>query len=106
MPRGRVSYLHVQPAYRSPHRPAKVIDGDAIVVGQLIGLHGMDAPELNERFWWRGQHIGCGTISSAALEALIAGVGVRCEVVEWDRHGRRGLLAQWRRYRPQIGARG
>jgi len=37
---------------------AKVIDGDTIVVaGQLVRLHGIDAPELDQTFWWRGQHI-------------------------------------------------
>jgi endonuclease YncB( thermonuclease family) len=43
-----------------------------------------------ERPDWRapGQQIACGTMSLAALEALIAGVKVRCEVVERDRHGR------------------
>ena len=30
----------------------------------------------------------CGTMALAALEALIAGVKVRCKVVERDRHGR------------------
>ena len=69
--------------------PAKVIDGDTIVVAeQLVRLHGIDAPELDQTFWWRGQQIACGTMSLAALEALIAGVKVRCEVVERDRHGR------------------
>jgi hypothetical protein len=47
-------------------------------------LHGIDAPELDQTFWWRGQQIVCGTMSLAALEALIAGVKVRCEVVERD----------------------
>ena len=69
--------------------PAKVIDGDTIVVaGQMVRLHGIDALELDQTFWWRGQQIGCGTMSLAALEALIAGVKVRCEVIERDRHGR------------------
>jgi endonuclease YncB( thermonuclease family) len=68
---------------------AKVIDGDTIVVAdQLVRLHGIDAPELDQTFQWRGQQIVCGTMSLAALEALIAGVKVRCEVVERDRHGR------------------
>jgi endonuclease YncB( thermonuclease family) len=36
--------------------PAKVIDGDTIVVTeQLVRLHGIDAPELGQTFWWRGQ---------------------------------------------------
>jgi endonuclease YncB( thermonuclease family) len=69
--------------------PAKVLDGDTIIVAeQLVRLHGIDAPELDQTFWWRGQQIACGTMSLAALEALIAGVKVRCEVIERDRHGR------------------
>ena len=69
--------------------PAKVIDSDTIVVAdQLVRLHGIDAPEMDQSFWWRGQQIAHGTMSLAALEALIAGVKVRCEVVERDRHGR------------------
>jgi endonuclease YncB( thermonuclease family) len=58
------------------------------VADQLVRLHGIDAPELDQTFQWRGQQIACGTMSLAALEALIAGVKVRCEVVERDRHGR------------------
>jgi endonuclease YncB( thermonuclease family) len=53
-----------------------------------VRLHGIDAPELDQTFWWRGQQIACGTMSLAALEALTAGVKVRCKVVERDRHGR------------------
>ena len=69
--------------------PAKVIDGDTIVVaGELVRLHGIDAPELDQTFQWRGQQMACGAMSLAALEALIAGVRVRCEVIERDRHGR------------------
>jgi endonuclease YncB( thermonuclease family) len=38
--------------------PAKVIDGDTIVVaGELVRLHGIDAPELDQTFWWRGEHV-------------------------------------------------
>ena len=60
--------------------PAKVIDGDTIVVaGELIRLHGIDAPELDQTFLWRGEPVACGTMSLAALEALIAGVKLRCE---------------------------
>ena len=68
---------------------ARVIDGDTIVVAeQLVRLHGIDAPELDQTFWWRGRHISCGTMALAALEALTAGVSLRCKVVERDRHGR------------------
>ena len=69
--------------------PAKVIDGDTIVMGeQVVRLHGIDAPELDQTFQWRGQQIACGTMALAALEALTAGVKVRCQVIERDRHGR------------------
>jgi endonuclease YncB( thermonuclease family) len=69
--------------------PASVIDGDTIVVaGELVRLHGIDAPELDQTFWWRGRHITCGTMALAALEALTAGTKVRCEAVERDQHGR------------------
>jgi endonuclease YncB( thermonuclease family) len=69
--------------------PASVIDGDTIVVaGELVRLHGIDAPELDQTFSWRGRHIFCGTMALAALEALTAGTKVRCEAVERDRHGR------------------
>ena len=62
---------------------AKVIDGETIVVaGQMIRLRGLDAPELDQTFSWRGHQIGCGTRSLAALEVLIAGVKVRCMGIE------------------------
>jgi len=69
--------------------PAKVIDGDTIVVAeQLVRLHGIDAPELDQSFWWQGQKLMGGMMALAAIETLTAGVKVRCEVVERDRHGR------------------
>ena len=69
--------------------PAKVIDGDTIVVaGEMVRLHGIDAPELDQPFWWRGQQLVGGMMALAALEALTAGVKVRCKAVERDRHGR------------------
>ena len=69
--------------------PARVIDGDTIVVaGELVSLHGIDAPELDQTFWWRGEQVACGMMALAALEALTAGVKLRCEAVERDRHGR------------------
>ena len=74
---------------RSLSGPAKVIDGDTIVVAdQVVRLHGIDAPELDQTFWWRGRCLSCGTMALAALEALTAGLPLRCEVVERDRHGR------------------
>ncbi len=69
--------------------PAWVIDGDTIMVlGERVRLHGIDAPELDQTFWCRGQTLPCGAMALAALEALTAGVKLRCEAVERDRHGR------------------
>ena len=68
--------------------PAKVIDGDTIVVADQLVRSTASTPKRDQTFWWRGQQIACGTMSLAALKALIAGVKVRCEVVERDRHGR------------------
>jgi endonuclease YncB( thermonuclease family) len=68
---------------------AKVLDGDTIVVaGELVRLHGLDAPELDQTFWWRGERIACGMMAMAALEALTAGIDLSCKAVERDRHGR------------------
>ena len=47
--------------------------------GQLVRLHGIDAPELDQTFMWRGQHIACGTNGLGRPEALTAGVKVRFE---------------------------
>jgi hypothetical protein len=52
-----------------------------VVADQLVRLHGIDVPELDQTFWWRSQQIACGTMALAALEALIARVKVRCEMV-------------------------
>jgi endonuclease YncB( thermonuclease family) len=69
--------------------PAKVIDGDTNrVAGKLVRLHGIDAPELDQTFSWRGKQVACGMMALAALEALTAGVELRCEAIERDRHGR------------------
>ena len=38
--------------------PAKVIDGDTIIVAdQLVRLHGIDAPEQDQPLWWHGQKL-------------------------------------------------
>ena len=68
---------------------ATILDGDTIIVaGERIRLHGIDAPELDQTFWWRGQQVACGMMARAALEALTAGVKVRCEGIERDQYGR------------------
>jgi endonuclease YncB( thermonuclease family) len=64
--------------------PAKVIDGDTMVVaGQLVRLHGIDAPELDQPFWWQGQKLMGGTMALAAREALtqLAAMCAACSMV-------------------------
>lgn len=69
--------------------PAVVIDGDTIdVAGERVRLHGIDAPELDQTFWYRGKRLACGEMALAALEALTAGVKLRCEIIKRDRYGR------------------
>jgi endonuclease YncB( thermonuclease family) len=69
--------------------PARVIDGDSIVVaGERVRLHGIDAPELDQSFWCRGEELAGGLMALAALEALVAGVRLRCEMVERDCYDR------------------
>ena len=63
---------------------AKVIDGDTIVVAEE--LHGIDAPELDQTFWWRDQQIACGTISLASLSHSRGQGALRDG--RTDRHGR------------------
>jgi hypothetical protein len=39
-------------------------------------------PPIDGDTWWRGQQLVCGTMALATLEALTAGVDLRCESVE------------------------
>jgi hypothetical protein len=75
-----VSALQVAPECLTD--PANVIDGDPHCRDSWLHRRlraGPDVPVAGPT---------CGTMSLAALEALIAGVKVRCEVIERDRHGR------------------
>jgi endonuclease YncB( thermonuclease family) len=69
--------------------PARVLDGDTIAIAdERVRLHGIDAPELDQTFWCDGKELNCGAMAQAALEALIAGITLRCEAIERDRYGR------------------
>ena len=68
---------------------ATVIDGDTIDIdGERVRLHGIDAPELGQSFWCRGREFDGGAMATAVLEALVAGVDLRCEPIERDCFGR------------------
>jgi hypothetical protein len=50
--------------------PAKVIDGDTIVVAdQMVRLHGIDAPELDQPLWWQGQKLMGGMMGTRSAKS-------------------------------------
>src|SRR5512134_2473786 len=72
--------------------PAKVIDGDTIVVaGERIRLQGIDAPELQQTCTAYGQPWACGRTSAEWLRERLNGRQVECVGHARDRYQR--LLA-------------
>ncbi len=69
--------------------PARVVDGDTIVVdGTRVRLAGIDAPESRQQCW-RPQGVwSCGRIAKAVLVALIDGRAVNCTERGHDRYRR------------------
>ena len=68
---------------------AVTIDGDTIEIrGQRIRLHGIDAPEKDQRCNIGGTAFQIGEWSEVWLEEYIAGREVTCERVGSDRYGR------------------
>src|SRR5262245_29184527 len=69
--------------------PARVIDGDSIVVaGTEIRLYGIDAPEAHQTCQRGGQPWACGTEATKAMRTMVAGREIRCRAREQDRYGR------------------
>ena len=73
--------------------PAKVVDGDTIKVnGELVRLHGIDAPESRQSCertdgaWWR-----CGEAATQALRQQVAGQRVTCKSEKRTRRRNRRL---------------
>ena len=72
--------------------PAKVIDGDTIVVaGERVRLQGIDAPELQQTCTAYGQSWACGRTSAEWLREHLNGRQVECIGHARDRYRR--LLA-------------
>jgi hypothetical protein len=68
---------------------ATVIDGDTLEIhGQLIRLHGIDAPESGQSCERAGQHYRCGQQAALALADRIGQRTVRCEPQGQDRYQR------------------
>lgn len=69
--------------------PARVIDGDSLLVGSAeVRLRGIDAPEGRQTCRRAGGLWPCGEESRRALERAIGGRTVLCSGLERDRHGR------------------
>ncbi|MGO4451025.1 thermonuclease family protein [Phyllobacterium sp. TAF24] len=68
---------------------AYVIDGDTIVLtGKHIRLKGIDAPELAQRCGEVPADYPCGQVARRALDKLISGRAVRCEITGQDKYKR------------------
>ncbi len=69
---------------------AVVVDGDTIEVrGRRIRLHGIDAPELDQKCQGRdGRWLKCGRKARFFLANMLRGRTVTCEGVDTDRYGR------------------
>ena len=72
------------------HAEMSVIDGDSIRDGdRRIRLYGVDAPELRKQCRdGAGRAYRCGDAARAALETLIGGREIGCQVVDTDKYGR------------------
>ena len=68
----------------------RVIDGDTIWIdGTKIRLHGIDAPEANQKCSKKnGRKYRCGLASTQALRTLIGSKPVICKGITYDRYKR------------------
>jgi endonuclease YncB( thermonuclease family) len=77
------------PAFADIEGSARAIDGDTLdFSGQRVRLHGIDAPERNQKCWLGRSEWSCGQASTRALKNLIEGAIVRCSKIDRDRYGR------------------
>ena len=85
--------------------PARLIDGDTIEVGgQMVRLHGIDAPETGQTCTEKGgAEWRCGEAAGRALARLIAGQDVTCSGDERDAYGR--LIAVCRTPQAELNRR-
>ena len=81
-----------RPSFADVTGPAKIIDGDTIVVaGEHVRLQGIDAPELHQTCTAYGQKWACGRIAAEWLKEHLHGRQVDCVGHARDRYDR--LLA-------------
>jgi endonuclease YncB( thermonuclease family) len=85
-----VASAHDNPGNAAILGPARVVDGDTIVVGEVrVRLEGIDAPEAGQTC---GLQLGgtwpCGAEATRALAALVGRHEVMCEPRGLDKYGR------------------
>lgn len=69
--------------------PARVIDGDTIVVnGVHVRLAGIDAPEMHQQCWIGGAATQCGVAAKAEMMKLTERRAVTCRPLTRDSYGR------------------
>lgn len=67
----------------------KIIDGDTIHIGNnKIRLHGIDAPETNQKCTLNKETWDCGIKSTLALKNFILDKEVHCEIIDIDQYKR------------------
>lgn len=86
---GAVLQYRLGPA-RTLVGPAQAIDGDSLrLLGEELRLEGVDAPEARQSCTDRGgRPIACGREARRALQGMLAGGMVSCEIGKADRYGR------------------
>ena len=71
----------------------RVVDGDTIVIGEIrIRLHGIDAPEQQQRCSYKGSAWSCSREATSALKNMVNNRMVSCRGNKKDRYGR--LIAE------------
>ena len=91
---GRAVFLLVclisAPAAADMSGPARVIDGDTIVIGRVtVRLFGIDAPEIGQSCVdGRGRPYDAGDFAKNWLVLFLAGTQMSCARIDTDRYGR------------------
>lgn len=68
---------------------ASVKDGDSLVLNGIeVRLHGIDAPEYNQRCEASAGEYPCGREAARALRNLLRGRTINCRGLDTDRYGR------------------
>lgn len=71
------------------HGTPTITDGDSLRLGGTrVRLHGIDAPEADQTCATPDGLVPCGVFAQAALQELVGGAPVSCQVVDIDRYNR------------------